>query len=140
MKMNRRSPLLFVVLFSAFAVVGISLSSHFVQAQKPVSPAGPMVHMVALGTDHATPTALAIKKGDYVQFNSKDGGLHEIALGSGDAYASNHNHEGIDQAGSGIFKADEGYKVQFKKTGTYEFHDHLHPDVFVSVIVYQASK
>ncbi len=94
------------------------------------------VTMVALKNDKAVPDAVAIKVGEYVQFNSKDGKSHEIASGTGDGYGNAHGHDqsGVD---SGVFGADEAYKLQFKKTGTYEFHDNKNPKIFVTVIVYK---
>ncbi|MBA3723598.1 MAG: hypothetical protein H0W89_01745 [Candidatus Levybacteria bacterium] len=94
------------------------------------------VTLVALKNDKAIPDAVAIKVGEYVQFNSKDGKSHEIASGTGDGYGNDHGHDqsGVD---SGVFDADEAYKVQFKKTGTYEFHDNKNPKIFVTVVVYK---
>lgn len=93
------------------------------------------IHHVALTSKGASPADLLIKVGEYVEFDSKDGAIHDIASGAGNGDGENHAH---DAAGleSGDFKADEGYKVQFKKIGSYFFHDHLHPTSTISIAVY----
>jgi plastocyanin len=94
------------------------------------------VHMVALGpNDAADPNTLAIKVGEYIQFNSNDGKQHQIAQGKGHDFGEDHEHieGGLE---SGTFAADEAFKVQFKQQGTYFFHDNLNPSITISVVVY----
>ena len=95
-----------------------------------------IIHHVALTSSGAQPTDLLIKVGEYVEFDSKDGRIHDIASGVGDGDGENHAHSttGIE---SGNFKPDEGYMVQFKAVGSYYFHDHLNPTVTISVAVYE---
>lgn len=90
---------------------------------------------VYLKTNHAEPDATIVKVGEYVQFSSADGKTHNLGLGMGDAqHDGSHDHKG--NYVSGDFKSDESWKVQFKKTGTYELHDHYRPDIRVTVVVY----
>jgi plastocyanin len=94
------------------------------------------VTCVALKVNHADPDAITVPIGGYVQFNSADNKTHSLASGSGDNHHNgSHKHNGTHV--SGDFKADEGWKVQFNKTGTYEFHDHYNPEVYITVVVYQ---
>ncbi len=102
-------------------------------------------HVVELKSDRAEPSAIAVTKGAYVQFNSKDGKSHNIGEGSGDdgihqaEHQPEHAHD-YQAKVSGAFGPDEGYRVLFNKTGTYEFHDHLNPKISVTVVVYEAKK
>ena len=90
---------------------------------------------VSLFKDKASPDAIAVAKGSYVQFNSKDGNTHDLSLGGG---GSEHEHKGNFQ--SGDFKGDEGWRVQFNDEGTFTFHDHYNPQVNVVVVVYTPGK
>lgn len=92
------------------------------------------VHVVSLLKNKAEPDIVAIKTGDYVQFNSSDSNNHELEQGEGNANGNKHDHK--DRGlGSGNFKADEGYKLQFKKEGIFFFHDHYNPDINITVVV-----
>jgi plastocyanin len=133
--MKRMSILLTGTVFSAFLIAGLSISIAFHRDTTASVTTSPVIHQISLLADQATPNAVAVRVGEYVQFNSKDGQLHKIALGSGNAYEGNHAHL-TDSTESAVFKADEGYRVLFKAAGTYEFHDHLNPNIFVSVIAY----
>lgn len=90
---------------------------------------------VSLFKDKASPDTIAVAKGGYVQFNSKDGNTHDLSLGGG---GSEHEHKGKFQ--SGEFKGDEGWRVQFNDEGTFTFHDHYNPKVNIVVIVYTPGK
>ncbi len=139
------SPLYYVVILVVAGLVGFGVtrwqeaqsSESSVALVTPVaSPAvRPLFQEVSLLTDRAEPNTILIPVGGEVQFNSKDGRQHSLAQGEGDEYGHAHGH---DQAGleSGLFGAEEGYKVTFKKTGAFFFHDHLNPKVGVSVVVY----
>lgn len=98
------------------------------------------VHYVGLHADHAEPKEILVKVGDLVQFDSKDGKTHNIASGKGNDYGKAHEHMGVVGIESGEFGADEGYRVQFKEVGSFFFHDHLSPNITVSVIVYDSTK
>lgn len=97
------------------------------------------VACVYLQTDRAIPDVTTVEVGKYVQFNSADGKTHSLGIGAGDAHSNgSHDHQGSFV--SGDFGADEAWKVQFKKTGTYELHDHYRPDIRVTVIVYDPAR
>lgn len=91
-------------------------------------------HQVSLLENKAEPDIVLVKKGEYVQFNARDGKEHNLAQGSGNATDNSHNHKAAG-VGSGVFKKDEAYKVQFNKVGIYAFHDHYNPDTYIRVIV-----
>ena len=92
------------------------------------------VSQVSLLKNNAQPDIITIHPGQYVQFNVKDGRQHVIAQGAGDAYGEHHEHEegGLE---SGKFGPTEAFKVQLKRVGIYDFHDHLHPGIHIAVIV-----
>lgn len=107
-------------------------------------------HMVSLTKDQTEPVDLLINVGDYVQFNSKDGGEHQLIQGKPTA---DHGHDEYANAvhgeehgatnsplDSGIIKADEGYLLQLKNVGKYEFHDNYNHDYAITVIVYDKDK
>lgn len=89
------------------------------------------VHSVAIKKSNDQPIDLLIKSGEYVQFNSADGGEHQIV--QGDGHNTTHGEGALD---SGVFKGDEGYRLQFSKIGKYEFHDNYDHDYTITVIVY----
>ena len=107
-------------------------------------------HQVSLTRGQTEPVDLLINVGDYVQFNSKDGSEHQIIQGKPtadhghDEYADavhGEEHGATDSPlDSGIIKADEGYLLQFKNVGKYEFHDNYNHDYEITVIVYDKSK
>jgi plastocyanin len=97
---------------------------------------------VALYTDRALPDALAIKVGETVSFSSADESSHSLSLGGGThgvvegSKADGHTHQHVGDFSSGQFARDEAWEATFSQPGTYEFHDHLHPDLRITVIVY----
>lgn len=102
---------------------------------------------VALTPQGMEPNELAVKTGDYVQFNSADGKKHNISLGEGaggtedpdhSPHAGKHEHRA--SLSSGDFAADEAWRIQFKEPGTFELHDHYNPDLNILIIVYEDSK
>ncbi len=94
-----------------------------------------LIHHVSLYKTQASPSDILIKKGEFVEFDSKDGGTHIIASGKGNDYDEQHEHIGTGIE-SQVFGSDEGYRVQFNEIGTYFFHDHLNPAIAVTVAVY----
>lgn len=107
-------------------------------------------HLVSLTKDQTEPVDLLINVGDYVQFNSKDGSEHQLIQGKPTA---DHGHDEYADAvhgeahgatdsplDSGIIKADEGYLLQLKKVGKYDFHDNYNHDYAITVIVYDKNK
>lgn len=83
----------------------------------------------------ANPDIVTVKAGSYVQFNSADGGKHNIAL---EHAAVQHNDD--KEYHSGDFEKDEAWRVQFKKDGTYTFRDEFNPEVKIRVVVYTEGK
>ncbi len=107
-------------------------------------------HVVSLTKDQSKPVDLLINVGDYVQFNSKDGGEHQIIQGKPTA---DHGHDEYADAvhgeehgktdsplDSGVIKSDEGYLLQFNNIGKFEFHDNYNHDSEITVIVYDKNK
>jgi plastocyanin len=95
---------------------------------------------VALTSTGMNPSELAVKVGEYVQFNSADGQSHNIAEGDGvdhDDHDGSGHHDHVGGLISGEFGADEAWRVQFKQPGTYKLHDHLHPNQRILIVVYE---
>lgn len=90
---------------------------------------------VALTKDGASPNAIAVATGSYVQFNSADGKSHNLSIGKG---GDAHEHTG--KFYSGEFQADEGWRVQFNEEGSFTFHDHFNPKINIVVVVYTPGK
>ena len=138
--MNRKLRLVMIVVGILLVTSGVGFALAKTSAPKVSST--PPDHTVSLLNDHADPSAIAVTKGDYVQFNAKDGKTHNIGQGSGNdevhqgLNGTSHEHD-YRAKESGAFGADEGYRVQFNQTGTFSFHDHLNPKISVTVIVYE---
>ena len=134
---SKRTGIILVAVFIVFALGAFIASRTSAKA----SAKSDSSHNVALTMSGIQPSAIAITKGDYVEFDTKDGRAHEIGQGKGDDevhHASGqdvHDHL-IGGKQSGNFGPGEGYKVQFNQTGTYDFHDHLHPELSLTVVVY----
>lgn len=107
-------------------------------------------HEIALTSDQKEPIDVLINVGDYIQFNSRDGGDHQVIQGKP---TIEHGHDELSDAtngeehgtsgsplDSGLIKADEGYLVQFNNVGKYEFHDNYHHAYAITVIVYDKDK
>ncbi|MBW3538137.1 hypothetical protein KY386_01430 [Candidatus Parcubacteria bacterium] len=125
---------LVLIIFAGLAF-GAATSYSRERGQAP----GGTVHQVALLADHAEPTALIVKLGESVQFNSRDGKPHNIGQGGGNENGKDHEHpRGVLE--SGRFGADEAYRLRFGQTGSYDFHDHLNPHIFVTVVVYDPER
>ena len=107
---------------------------------------------VALRSDGMDPSELAVKVGQFVQFNSADGKSHNISQGKGadEGSAANHEdtdtdhgahdspHDHVGEYASGDFGADEAWRVQFNQIGTFRLHDHYNPDLNILVVVYDS--
>lgn len=98
---------------------------------------------VSIGPDGMQPEELAVKTGEFVQFNTADGKKHNLSLGDGQEAKSHghdsraHDHdEGFE---SGEFGAGEAWRAQFKKPGTYLIHDHNNPTNRILIVVYTPS-
>ncbi len=159
-----------VTLLIVVVALGIGFAASYTLAQKSESsqqskaadqlPAGRLpdkdgkaVYEVQLIRGTKEPVDLLLKTGDYVQFNSKDGGEHQIIQGKntntehGDTAPATNDHaeagdrpEKAKALDSGIIKPDEGYLIQFNNTGKYEFHDNYDHDYTITVIVYDPNK
>ena len=127
-----------IILFASILVVSAGLGFVIIHLTAPkVRNDG--THTVELGANGAVPTAIAIVKGSYVEFDTKDGRSHNIYEGGG------HNHSDNSAASSagpesGVFGPGSGYRVTFSQLGTYQFRDHLHDNIAVTVIVYEPKK
>lgn len=98
---------------------------------------------VSLTKGGIKPDEVTVKVGEYVQFNTADGQMHNLALGDGtggehghDAALHDHNSTFI----SGDFGPGEAWRVQFKDAGTYTFHDHYNPNHRILVVAYNSSE
>ena len=149
-----KNELILLAVFVVFAAIGAGTAWYFHLSSSPASGGssnetieadqepratlenGTVVNHVFLLEKGALPDALAVKLGESVEFDSRDGKAHSIAQGGGDEFDQNHSHEefGVE---SGQFGPDEAYRVGFTKPGTYHFHDHKNPHIFVTIIVYQ---
>lgn len=97
----------------------------------------PPTHTVRILKDEMDPRELVVKVGESVQFNSADGRTHNIGQGDGRDPDLGRPHDHPQGAlESGKFNEDEGYVVTFTKPGVYSFHDHLDPDLFITIIAY----
>lgn len=112
---------------------------------------------VEITAEGMNPDTLAVKVGDFVQFNTADGQMHNISLGAGagahveeDQEKGHHEgketkgyvahgapHEHVGDYSSGDFGSGEAWKVQFKKAGTFRLHDHYNPNLEILVVVYE---
>jgi plastocyanin len=127
-----------VAVFSA--VIAFALSSSLTKAHsKILSTKNCDSICVNLTKDGMSPDTLTIKEGETVQFNSADGNTHNLGVGTGEGESGGHevHHEHIGDFESGDFKMDEAWRVTFKQTGTYSFHDHYNPKLNILIVVYQ---
>ncbi len=90
---------------------------------------------ISLSKQSSQPGVITVTSGSYVKFNSGDGQKHNVAL-----IHSGIQHEDENRYESGDFGADEAWKVQFKKDGTYTFEDKYNENAEISVIVYTPGK
>lgn len=93
------------------------------------------IHHIELIDGHMVPDAVSLQVGEYVQFNTADNREHKIGLGGGEEYGQDHDHAEVDFE-SNTFGVNDAYRVEFKEKGVFDFHDHLHPELFATVIAY----
>jgi plastocyanin len=127
-----------IILFVSVLLVSVGLGFLIIHLSAPkVRNDGS--HTVELRSNGAVPTAIAIVKGSYVEFDTKDGRSHNIYEGGGHSHSDN---SAASSAGpeSGVFGPGSGYRVTFSQIGTYQFRDHLHDNIAVTVIVYETKK
>lgn len=120
---------LVVLISSAGAAYAISANSSSKKTSDQNCQADQCVQLTSSG---AVPNEIYVKLGTTVQFNSADGKTHSLSLGKG-----GEGHEHIGNFFSGDFGADEAWRVQFEKLGTFEFHDHYNPGISILVVVYK---
>mgnify|MGYP003385414369 CR=1 FL=1 len=128
--------------YGAIVVVAAALSFGGAWAYRQAHQPKPVVvHEIKLLASGASPGELAIKVGETVQFNSKDGAKHLLTQGEAPAADGSVAHTAHGGGGltSGVFKADEGYRVTFTKNGTYTFYDEFNPKTNILIVVYQPS-
>jgi plastocyanin len=98
---------------------------------------------IQLFATKAVPDAIILKVGETATFASADSSSHSLSLGGGAHGLSvgngkdGHTHQHIGDFSSGEFANDEAWRATFRAAGTYELHDHLHPEVRITVIAYQ---
>ncbi len=152
--MALKNALPLVLFFIVFVVLGAAAALNFasqknsstssnikddLQPPKATFENGSVINRVFLTFQGAVPDAIVVKLGELLEFDARDGKLHDIARGGGDEFNQSHSHEefGIE---SGKFGPDEGYRVSFRAPGVYHFHDHYNPRIFVAVVVYEEKK
>ena len=129
-----KSKLTFITIVTAVTIFSLFLGIKLIDIKKIEETKTKNIHMVDLLSNRAEPDIVSAKTGDFVQFNSMDGKEHNLSQGSGNAVDENHSHDKTGME-SGVFKSDEAYKIQFKKSGIYSFHDHFNPDVYIRLVV-----
>lgn len=88
----------------------------------------PKIYTVPLDAKDIKPVNAEIKKFDYIQFNSEDGGQHQIVK-------VNQGEHGGEALKSSVFGGDEGYRVQFKDVGTFYLKDTFNPEQKITILV-----
>ena len=142
--MKKRIPLIitFILIFVLFSV-GSFFAIQKISGNK-THEVQKVIHEIQLTDTAITPNDLAIKVGEYVQFNSKDKRKHTIIQGKDDTTSStesnahNHGDSGVNLK-SPEFGEGEGYLVNFKQAGTYYFHDNNYPNDYILVLAYVES-
>lgn len=141
--MKKRLVIIFIFIAVALGAAGVG----FALAQRRQSPQAAQTHKtsaseVLLYKDKAVPDALTVKRGETVRFVSRDEASHSLSLGGGQhglgegKTNDGHTHQHVGDFSSGEFASDEEWQTTFSQAGTYELHDHLHPGVRVTLVVY----
>lgn len=129
-----------IVLFPLIAIVavGIGIASTLL-LNKDSSPNGANCTgiCVSIRADGINPSELAVKAGEFVQFNSADGESHNLTTAPPSDKAVEHGHSSASAVSSGEFGADEAWRVQFKKPGTYRLRDSKNANQEILVVVYE---
>lgn len=123
-------------------IVGLTASSAIFdksQKTKAVNCNGICVNIEA---DGMKPNELALKTGEFVQFNTADNRKHNIALENSEGTKLSENNQPSrdmnteSEYKSGEFGKDEAWRVQFKKPGTYRLYDRNYPENKILIVVY----
>lgn len=88
----------------------------------------PVLYTVLLDKNKKEPISMTIRAGEYIQFNSEDGGQHQIM-------PTGEGEHGQDALSSPVFGGAEGYRIQFKDIGQFELKDNFEPDQMITVQV-----
>lgn len=93
---------------------------------------------VSIQNSGMNPAELAVKVGEFVQFNSADGKSHNLTTANPDAEDHDSIHGGSPTSiSSGEFAADEAWRVRFKQPGTYKLRDTKNVNQEILVVVYE---
>lgn len=130
---KRKLALLLVPALLIGFIISFVAAQQFGSDKKMNNAANKTIISVDLRKENKDPIDLLIKKGEYVQFNSKDGQQHRIVKA-----ADEHDEGGA--VDSGVFGADDGYLLQFNETGKFAFRDKLDQDYIITVLVYDPNK
>lgn len=134
--MSRKLTLIIIVL--AVVAGGASFFSTQSYASRRQGPSqtqdaqGSLIQQVSLNNGIAAPDTVSLPVGQSIQFNADDGLKHRMGFGAG-----GHEHQEDNLYDSGEFGGGESWRVAFNKPGTYQFHDHLNPNISVLVVAYQ---
>ncbi len=132
-KIWKRALLAFVVAIAVGFVVAKATSPAAPIAQSELEEATPSV-VVALLPTGPDPKEVSVARGGIVEFAARDGKLQDIREGEPDE-SSGHAEKGAYQ--SGVFAADEAYRVRFDRVGEFVFHDHLNLKTVITIHVYE---
>lgn len=140
MKYFKTSQIFIVLSIIALLLIGLVLYSRTYKKEalnQEIPHQQALIHEVSLINDQAEPNELVMKVGEEVQFNTKDNQQHVISEGKGNDYGEKHNHIEVGTTSdSQVFAAGEAYRIKISKPGTYYFHDDLHPNIYISILVY----
>ncbi len=96
------------------------------QVQSESTQQQPQIQMVSLDIEDQSPLLIQARQGDYIQFEPVDDSSHQI-ISSGDG---EHAEDGFD---SGVFNADQNFRMQVKDIGTFELQDTYNPDKKITI-------
>jgi plastocyanin len=129
--------IILIVVFVLLFAGGVFLASYWFlnrnsnmqpQDSEIVAESEPEVNYVALDSNKNEDIRVDIQAGEYIQFTPTDGKDHQI-MQSGEG---EHGDEVLD---SGVFNADQGYKVRFSDAGEYILKDTTNPNMKIRINV-----
>ncbi len=104
--------------------------THFSDGNDVEAVPTPEVVEIKMTADAFVPAQISINKGDYIQFTNTDSKVHWPAS---DPHPTHTGLPGFDSL-KGI-ETGKYFRYQFTQTGTFAFHDHLHPALKGTVVV-----
>ncbi len=104
--------------------------THFSDGSDVEAIPTPEVLEIKMTADGFVPATISINKGDYIQFTNTETTLHWPAS---DPHPTHTDLAGFDSL-KGI-ESGKYYRYQFTQTGSFGFHDHLHPALRGTVTV-----